>query len=69
MGIAHIKGIDVSHRMKNIFNNKKSVLMNCKFNNDLSKWEPQDINHQNKIPTYIEEIESKLAIMEDSDIE
>lgn len=69
MGIAHIKGIDASHKFKNIFNNKKSVLMNCKFINDLSKWEPIDINHQNKIPSYIEDIESKLSIMEDSDDE
>ena len=72
MGIAHIKGIDVSHRMKNIFNNsqpsnKKSVLMNCKFNNDNSKWDPIDINTTNKIPSYIDDIENKLAIIEDSD--
>ena len=72
MGIAHIKGIDMSHRIKNIFNNnqlnnKKSVLMNCKFNNDNSKWEPIDINTANKIPSYIDDIENKLAIIEDSD--
>ena len=72
MGIAHIKGIDVSHRMRNIFNNsqisnKKSVLMNCKFNNDNSKWDPIDINTTNKIPSYIDDIENKLAIIEDSD--
>jgi hypothetical protein len=71
MGIAHIKGIDMSHRIKNIFNsqlsNKKSVLMNCKFNNDNSKWEPIDINTVNKIPSYIDDIENKLAIIEDSE--
>ena len=71
MGIAHIKGIDMSHRIKNIFNsqlsNKKSVLMNCKFNNDNSKWEPIDINTANKIPSYIDDIENKLAIIEDSE--
>jgi hypothetical protein len=72
MGIAHIKGIDMSHRIKNIFNssqlnNKKSILMNCKFNNDNSKWEPIDINTSNKIPSYIDDIENKLAIIEDSE--
>ena len=69
MGIAHIRGIDMSHKMKKIFENKKSVLMNCKFNDDNSKFEPIDINTESKFPTLLEEIESKLAIMEDSDSE
>jgi hypothetical protein len=69
MGIAHIKGIDVSHKIKKIFSDKKSILMNCKFNNDLSKWEPIDMCHDSKIPTFIDIIESKLAIMENSDDE
>ena len=55
--------------MKKIFENKKSVLMNCKFNDDNSKFEPIDINTESKFPTLLEEIESKLAIMEDSDSE
>ena len=66
MGIAHIKGIEISHKFKKIFLDKKSLLMNCKFNNDNSKWEPIDVNPNIKIPTSIEEIESKLAIMEDT---
>lgn len=69
MGIAHIKGIEMSHKFKKIFLDKKSSLMTCKFNNDNSKWEPIDVNLNIKIPTSIEEIESKLAIMEDSSSE
>ena len=67
MGIAYIKGIEMSHKIKKIFENKKSVLMNCKFNEDNSKFEPISINTESKFPTLLEEIESKLAIMEDSD--
>ena len=69
MGIAHIRGIDMSHKMKKIFENKKSVLMNCKFNDDNSKFEPLNVNTESKFPTLLEEIESKLAIMENSDSE
>jgi hypothetical protein len=66
MGIAHIKGIELSHKIKTIFTDKKSILMNCKFNNDNSKWEPIDVNTKVKIPTSIGEIENKLAIVEDT---
>lgn len=69
MGIAHIRGIDMSHKMKKIFENKKSILMNCKFNDDNSKFEPLNVNTESKFPTLLEEIESKLAIMENSDSE
>ena len=69
MGIAHIKGIEMSHKFKKIFLDKKSSLMTCKFNNDNSKWEPIDVNLNVKIPTSIEEIESKLAIIEASSSE
>lgn len=67
MGIAHIKGIECSHKLKNIFTNKSSQLMICKFNNDTNKWEPLEINIKDKIPTFINEIEEKLTIIEDSD--
>ena len=66
MGIAHIKGIEMSHKIKKLFVDKKSLLMDCKFNNDNSKWEPLDINTSIKIPTSIQEIESKLAIVEET---
>ena len=69
MGIAHIKGIEMSHKFKKIFLDKKSSLMTCKFNNDNSKWEPIGVNQNCKIPTSIEEIESKLAIIEASSSE
>lgn len=67
MGIAHIKSIDMSHKFRTLFLNKKSILMNCKFINENSKWEPIDVNSTVKIPTFIEEIENKLAILEDTD--
>jgi hypothetical protein len=69
MGIAHIKGINASHMMRKVFENKKSVLMNCRFNDENSKFEPIDINTSSKFPTLLEEIESKLAIMEESESE
>ncbi len=67
MGIAHIRGIQLSHMLRKVFENKKSSLFKCKFNNDNSKWEPVEEEKQVKIPTLLEEIESKLIIMELSD--
>ncbi len=67
MGIAHIRGIQLSHMLRKIFETKKSTLFKCKFNNDNSKWEPIEEEKQSKIPTLLEEIESKLMIMEMSD--
>ena len=68
-GIAHIRGIDASHKIKKLFENNKSILMKCKFNNDNSKWEPLEQEKTQKIPTLIDEIESKLVMMEISDDE
>lgn len=68
-GIAHIRGINMSHMLKKLFENKKSLLMKCKFNNDNSKWEPIEQEKTQKIPTQLNEIESKLVIMELSDDE
>ena len=67
MGIAHIKGIECSHKIKNIFANKISILMKCKFNNDSNKWEPIEINNNDKIPTLLNEIEEKLTVIEESE--
>jgi len=69
IGLAHIKGINMSHMLKKLFENKKSLLMKCKFNNDNSKWEPIEEEKIQKIPSLLEEIESKLVIMELSDDE
>jgi len=69
VGIAHIKGINMSHSIKNLFEDKKSLLMKCKFNNDTSKWEPIEEEKTIKIPSLIEDIESKLVMMEVSDDE
>jgi hypothetical protein len=68
-GIAHIRGINMSHMVKKLFENKKTLLMKCKFNNDISKWEPIEQEKTQKIPTLLSEIESKLVIMELSDDE
>ena len=68
-GIAHIRGIDASHKIKKLFENNKSILMKCIFNNDNSKWEPIEQEKTQKIPTLIDEIESKLVMMEISDDE
>ena len=68
-GIAHIRGINTSHMVKKLFENKKTLLMKCKFNNDISKWEPIEQEKTQKIPTLLSEIESKLVIMELSDDE
>ena len=59
----------MSHMLKKLFENKKSLLMKCKFNNDNSKWEPIEEEKIQKIPSLLEEIESKLVIMELSDDE
>jgi len=69
MGIAHIRGIEMSHKMIKLFENKKSLLMKCKFNDNNSKFEPIEIDNVAKFPTLLEEIETKLATMEDSDSE
>ncbi len=69
MGIAHIRGIDMSHKMIKLFENKKSLLMKCKFNDSNSKFEPIEIDNVAKFPTLLEEIETKLATMEESDSE
>jgi hypothetical protein len=55
--------------MKKLFEDKKSLLMKCKFNEDNSKFEPIEIDNNSKCPTLLEEIENKLAIMEESDDE
>jgi hypothetical protein len=68
-GIAHIRGINMSHMLKKLFENKKSLLMKCKFNNDNSKWEPIEHEKTQKIPSLLTDIESKLIIMELSDDE
>ena len=68
-GIAHIRGITMSHMLKKLFENKKSLLMKCKFNNDNSKWEPIEQEKTQKIPSLLSDIESKLVIMELSDDE
>ncbi len=68
-GIAHIRGITMSHMIKKLFENKNHCLMKCKFNNDNSKWEPIEQEKTQKIPTLLSEIESKLVIMELSDDE
>ncbi len=68
-GIAHIRGITMSHMIKKLFENKNHCLMKCKFNNDNSKWEPIEQEKTLKIPTLLNEIESKLVIMELSDDE
>jgi hypothetical protein len=68
-GIAHIRGITISHMLKKLFENKKSLLMKCKFNNDNSKWEPVEQEKIQKIPSLLTDIESKLIIMELSDDE
>ena len=67
MGIAHIKGIVVSHLLKKIFADKKSALMKCRFNNDNSKWEPIEEETKRRIPTMINEIDEKLVQMEFSE--
>lgn len=69
MGIAFIKGIEISHKMKEYFNGKKSVLMKCKFNNDNSKWEPMCPETTAKIPSLLNVIENELTLMELSDDE
>ena len=69
MGIAHIKGIETSHKIRKIFENKKSTLMKCKFNNDNSKWEPIQEEIKERIPSLIDDIESKLIMIEVSDDE
>jgi hypothetical protein len=67
MGIAFISGIDKSHKMSKIFSQEKKVLMKCKFINNLSKWEPIDIDKKAPHPTLLEDID--LDLMELSDDE
>lgn len=40
IGILYIKGLKQSKMMKNLFVNKKKIVLRCKFNNDFKKWEP-----------------------------
>jgi hypothetical protein len=66
MGIAFIKGIDNSVKMRKIMSDNKTVLMKCLFNDKLSKFEPieQDINVT--FPTMLSKIEECLTLMEDN---
>lgn len=65
LGIAFIPGIETSHKLGRIFNNTetKGILMRCKFNDKKCKFEPQEIDHDAKIPTLLADID--LDQMED----
>ena len=65
VGNAFIPGIEVSHKLGRIFNNSetKGILMKCKFNDSKCKFEPQEIDHDAKIPTLLVDID--LDQMED----
>ncbi len=67
MGIAFISGIDKSHKMSKIFSQEKKVLMKCKFINNLSKWEPIEVDKKAPHPTLLEDID--LDLMELSEDE
>ena len=65
MGIAFIRGIDNSLKIRKIMDNNNSVLMKCKFNDKLSKWEPIDKETNATIPSLLSKIEESLTLMED----
>ena len=67
MGIAYINGIQQSHKLRELFNNKTSLLMKCKFNDDKSKWEPLEIDENAKHPTFINDIDLEMMELSDSD--
>jgi hypothetical protein len=67
MGIAYISGIQQSHKLRELFNNKTSLLMKCKFNDDKNKWEPLEIDETAKHPTFINDIDLEMMELSDSD--
>jgi hypothetical protein len=67
MGIAYINKIQQSHKLRELFNNKSSLLMKCKFNDDKSKWEPLEIDSNAKHPTFINDIDLEMMELSDSE--
>ena len=67
MDIAYISGIEQSHRLQKLFANSKQLLMKCKFNDKMSKFEPLEIDLDAKHPTPISDI--NLDMLEESEEE
>lgn len=71
MGFAYIAGLEKSLMFREIFtkNPNKGILVKCKFNDNMNKWEPIEEDINAKIPTLITEISDFIEFIEASDDE
>jgi hypothetical protein len=71
MGIAFIAGIDKSLMFRELMskNPNKGILVKCKFNDNMNKWEPLEQDNDAKFPSQYSEIEKDMELVEVSDDE
>ena len=71
MGFAFIAGIEKSLMFRQLMskNPTKGILVKCKFNDNMNKWEPIEQDIDAKFPTQYSEIEKDITLVEVSDDE